>query len=894
MRKLLMVAMALMGAGLVLLLLANPWSPAAPTEADRDASTGIRQAQGPEKRSAVPRPEHLEGVGEAAVDADGTPWVEEVPSEEDGLLEVEVLASEQPVPRARVRLYLRGPWDPNLNEVSWRLAGTGVTDAQGRARLASRPGGYLVAVRSPGLAPLLREVVRPQNEARTALRLNLEPGQSLSGYTVEQGTLEPLPGVELRVRRYSNGQEAWQRAEAPAEERVYASSDARGAFRVEGLAPGAYALEARAPGYAKRFIQRVVLPAAGPLTVELLAAGVIEGFVVDARGHPAAGAEVHVGSKEPTLTTTGSGGGFAVEVAPGSHFVSARRGGEAGALATPVILSAGKTVRDVRIQLGQSAALEGSVVARGTGAPIASARVEVSPHGKSGDFGRAVTDDRGRFSLEGLAPGSYDLLVRAEGFTPLPRRALTVASGERFPLTLSLIGTGAVEGFVRDGTGRPMPGAQVVGHDFWGGMWGLTPAEARTDGEGHYLLEGLSAGSVNLVARPAGATIGVGQVVDIPEGGLARQDFTLEEPGTVEGQIRAARGELTTEPLMVLASPRGRAGAALTDFRPIAVDATGAFRMTLQPGSYELSVSLAEHWPFGDSESTTVEIEPGKTVQVELLWQSQVSQRASLRGVVLEPDGTPSPEAFVTLLPEQGSRGPYLNAPADAQGRFAFSLSEGEASREIRLRVVARSGGRVGELRGVRLGEQDIAVRLRPAVTVRGRVVRASGEAPVKGFTLSVESQEVRSYVFDQSTLEFPGDSFELRDIPTEPVRLVVRTADGLGGMTLVDPGSGAVPELEIPVRGTAGVRGRVLARSTRKPLPGAFFFIAEDRPLNPETATGADGRFTLEGAIPGERTLVIMSNGNFAHLDVTLEEGQVADVGDILVGSRYLDARDP
>jgi hypothetical protein len=43
------------------------------------------------------------------------------------------------MPGASVRLYWRGPRDPNLNEVSWRLASQGTTDDQGRARLASLP-----------------------------------------------------------------------------------------------------------------------------------------------------------------------------------------------------------------------------------------------------------------------------------------------------------------------------------------------------------------------------------------------------------------------------------------------------------------------------------------------------------------------------------------------------------------------------------------------------------------------------------------------------------------------------------------------------------------------------------------------------------------------------------
>jgi hypothetical protein len=889
MRKLAFVTAVLVGIGLVLLWLGYPGGASEPADAGRDASSDSRKARAREGRGRTgARPESLEDIGaRGTADAGSTPWLAQAPSEEDGVLEVEVVAGERPVPGASVRLYWRGPRDWSLDEVSWRLASTGVTDARGRARLASRPGSYLVAVRAQGLAPLLRDVVRPYGESRTVVRLTLEPGQSLTGRTVEQGTREPLPLVELLLRRFTNGQEAWQSADAPAEERVHASSDERGAFRVEGLAPGAYALEARAPGHAKAMVQRLMVPASGPLTVELLAAGVIEGFVVDANGAPAAGAEVHVGGDEPVVVTTGPGGGFSVEAEPGSHIVSARRGNEAGSLHTPVIISAGKTVRDVRIQLGQSAALEGSVVARGSGAPIEGARVDVSPHGNNGDSGRAVTDGAGRFSVEGLAPGSYDVVVTAQGFAMLSRRGLTVASGERFSIELKLTGTGAAEGQVRDSAGQPVVGAQVVSSNSFGGTLDGSPGEARTDTEGHYRLEGLPAGSVSITARRAGATIGVRQVVEVTEGGTAQLDFIVEETGTVEGRVRAARGDLPSDPLMVLAYPQGGNGFVPMDFRPIAVDVTGAFQLTLQPGTYELRVSTAEGWPFGHAVSTTVDVKGGGTVQVELLWQSDARERDELRGVVLEPDGTPSPRAFVTLLPDEGIQGPRMNAPADAQGRFSFSLSEEEAAGAVRMKLVARNGGRVGEVRGVKPGEQGLAVRLRPAASLRGRVVRASGGAPVKGFTLSAEPQDPRNFLFDHATWEFPGDRFELPDIPAEPVRLTVRTADGLGGMALVSPGSGDVPELEISVKGTAGVRGRVLAGGTEQPVPGALVLVVGDRPLDLEAAAGADGRFTLEGVSPGKRTLFVMSGGLYERVPVSLTEGEITDVGDILLGVR-------
>ncbi|WP_224364578.1 carboxypeptidase regulatory-like domain-containing protein [Hyalangium versicolor] len=887
MRKLIIVAAALLGAGLVLLLL---WfSGGADTDTGRDESPQERaSAKRADTRTYRERPEDVGVRGNA--DAGSTPSLVEPPSEAEGVLELEVLAGGNPVPGASARLYWRGPRDPNLNEVSWRLASTGVTNEQGRARLAARPGSYLVAVRAAGYAPLLRDVTRPHGEANTLLRLTLERGQALVGRTVVQGSKEPVPLVELSLTLYGSPAERGLLAEAPAEERINASSNPRGDFRVEGLTPGDYQLEARAPGYTRAILRRVKVPSASPLMVELQAAGVIEGFVVDAQGQPAAGAEVLVSGRVPEVTTTGSGGGFSVEVEAGSHTVSARRGNEAGALDKPLVISPGKTVREVRIQLGQSAVLRGKVLARGTGSPVPGARVDVSPYGSSGDCGRAVTDDAGLFSVEGLAPGSYDLVVSASGFATLSRRALTVSSGDQFPVELQLAGTGAVEGSVRDSTGQPVARAQVVSNSRWGDA---IDSEARTDAEGHYRLEELPAGSLSITVRREGDSLGKSQLVEVVGGDTAQLDFSLEDTGTVEGVVRTGQGSLPEEALVVLAYPRNK-GFLPTDFRPVEVDATGAFRMTLQPGSYELRARLLDQWSFGNGEATPVEVLAGQTVRVELAWNGDARETDRLQGVVLEPDGMPSPEAFVMVSPPDQALGSRASASADAQGRFSMALPSRVATSPSRLKLVARNGGRTGELLDVRPGEQQVVVRLRPAASLRGRVVRAGGGAPVKGFSLTLQSQNLQDFPLGNGTWEFPGERFELRDVSAEPMRLLVRTTDGQGGEALVSPSAGAETEVEIRLKGTARVRGRVVDAVTQEPIAGALVLIVEDRPLDPDKATGTDGRFLLEGVATGQRLLLVISGKDSERMPVSLEEGQDLDVGDVRLGPRSPQPENP
>ncbi|WP_187345370.1 carboxypeptidase regulatory-like domain-containing protein [Cystobacter ferrugineus] len=860
-----------------------------------DLTAGDVSSPGGEPRSRAGlelQPERPEDVGaRGGADAGSTPPLAEAPTEEEGVLEVEVLAGERPVPGANVRLYWRGARDPILDEVAWRLASTGTTDAQGRARLASRPGGYLVAVHAEGHAPLRRQVQRPYGEERTRVRLVLERGHSLTGRTVVAGTNEPLPLVELVLTAHADPPDIRIRPDAPPEERVYATSNERGDFRVEGLSSGVYLLEARAPGHARQVLRRVEIPAPAPLTVALQAAGVIEGFVVDAQERPVANAEVEVRGPTPQSVTTGEGGGFSVEVGSGSHLLSARHGAEAGAVDKSLFVRAGQTVRDVRIRLGPGAVLEGRVVARATGTAVAGASVSVIPSshfvsvgpvGSTGDAGRTVTDPTGHFALKGLTAGGYNLVVDAPGYSRLTRRGVMVAAGERFPLELQLEGTGTVEGHVRDSAGAPLQGVRVGGGLRWAGGWGSAAAEALTDAQGYYRLGGLSLGRMNLTANWEGAALGATQIVDVKEEETARVDFTLERTGILEGVVRTERGSPPSEPVTVSVHPSAPSSSMVGQSARGSLDSTGRFRMALPPGSYRVMLLSDSRRLGGNPPVQSVEIEAGRTVQLELGWREESSEALRIKGLVLEPDGAPSPFARVMISAEVFLNGGGMSTFTDEEGRFVFSHEPRGQPKAGLLKVTARNGGRSGETRqAIKEGEQEVVVTLRPGASVRGRVVRADGQ-PVRGFTVGLQ---LPPQVFFPGSLthEFPGERFELSDVPTEPVTLVVRTVDGATGKALLTPVVGTTAEVEVSVAPGISVRGRVVDAATNAPLAGAFVRLKEQEEYFFKTAV--DGRFSLKDLSPGEGTLEIRAPlDGVGERQVKLVRGQTLDVGDVPV----------
>lgn len=817
---------------------------------------------------AEPSPEQLATPG-------GTPALQNPATDKDGHFEIRVVAADKPRSGAQVRLYLRGPRDPASGHVPWRLAGGGTTGTDGTLRLAARPGAYLAAVRAEGFAAARREIVRSTGEALTRVTIPLEAGSTLLGKTVEKRTGQPVSLVELVLT--SQGREAFSgwRSDAPAEERIYATSDPRGQFRIDGLAPGSYRLEAQAPGHARKVRRSVRVPSSAEVVVEMIAAGVIEGTVFASDGKPAQGAEVVVvGDEEPSVAVTGPEGAFTAEVSPGTYGLSAKWKEESGRVDEPVAVASGATRKGIVLRLGKGSAIAGVVKAKRTGAPVANAVVGLSPFNETGELGRAFSGSDGRFAVEGLAPGSYDVIVSAEGFSELARRGVTVAQGQRFELELELQGTGAVEGVVKDGEGKPIAGAIVRGGNRWGGFFvGAASADARTDADGHYQASGLELGRARLTAARGEGMAGVSQFVQIEEGQVARADFTLEASGFLKGKVTRKAGGPPDKPTVVRAFPMAGM-VTIRDLPAGEVGADGSYQMELPPARYRVAPMRADEGRMSWGSAVAAVIESGKTAELDLVLADEAESVVS--GRVLEPGGEPSAGGFVTVSLDDASAPamPMFTVSADEEGRFEIPQNDRFGARALSLR--AHNGGRMGTLRGVQQGSRDVAVQLQPGATVDGTVTGDRGTST--SFQVSVIPKTGLPVGFIGNAREMQGDRFVLNDVPAMDVRIGVTTRDGREGHADVSLSPGARQAVTIALEAGATVTGRVVEAATNKPLSMAMVILDQN-----EETTGDDGLFQLANVGVGEHKLQAFSMGH-KRLERTFEvkAGQKLDLGDL------------
>ena len=434
-------------------------------------------------------------------------------SPEGGVVDVgDVLLGQGTTLRVRVHDESRAPLPGVVAAVA---DGTGLRreETTGGAGLALFPGlaagPHLVEVRLPAGAILRRPVdVPPDGEIEEVFDLGLDPPGTV---TVRRGG-GPVPGAAVRVLDAVRGAGDY----AGSAEVV---ADHRGIARVPGLPEGPVLVEVTPAGEPPVLLSLV---ARGGALEVLLPEDGIEGRVAgaaDGKGVP--GAVVRA---------------FALMAGEGEVAEALRRGG--GARAPP----------------------------RGGGVPVPPPPPGggVGGGGRRGGGGAGPADGEGRFRFPSLPPGEWLLEASGRGRgTERQGPVAVVRGGGAVPVEILLARAGRVAGTVRDGAGRPVPGAAVEATDPASGLL-LPGGRGAADGAGRYALEGLAPGSVVLTARAGGIGASPPEFVSLAPGEERLLDLQLLPGGTLEVLVVGAGAE-----------PLGDASVEVRDFFgvPVPLDA---------------------------------------------------------------------------------------------------------------------------------------------------------------------------------------------------------------------------------------------------------------------------------------------------------------------------------
>jgi murein DD-endopeptidase MepM/ murein hydrolase activator NlpD len=387
---------------------------------------------------------------------------------------------------------------------------------------------------------------------------------------------------------------------APPASRTLAS-DAKGQFRLEGVAPGSYVAVAFADGFAP--------VASAPFTVRsgaetggveiALRPGVLVHGRVTGRDGPIDGATIVAAAgfgetaHKVALTYTSRTGEFSLRSLTGKITLTVSAAGY-GDVDRTITLddtnpSRARQREDFALVV-EDGQLRGQVLAPDGGAAAGVAvRVLEGPSRRS-----AVTDARGQFALERVASGSYLVELASAEHPPLRARLVTGTWKE-----LRLEQGGGVRVRVSD----PRSGAPVGSVRVEATGPGGQSASRTTDPQGVAELRGLVAGEWTLQVRAPGYTAGRRAVTVAPTRVLPEVRLDLQRSATVAGVVRDRFGRRVAGARVTLGAATARtdddgsfriadAPAGPGTLEAEHEGARGALRVELRPGDERLSLTV--------------------------------------------------------------------------------------------------------------------------------------------------------------------------------------------------------------------------------------------------------------------------------------------------------------
>lgn len=382
---------------------------------------------------------------------------------------------------------------------------------------------------------------------------------------------------------------------------------------------------------------------------------------------------------------------------------------------------------------------------------------------RPGDEWQEMQAADGRFELSGLPPGKIRVRVRADGWLDPTEQEVTLASGQTSDELAFAMAPGlSVRGVVIDAaSSRPVPEAQVTAYreenqrgrgfgmlrfagdpeDF--DFLGLSSMRGRrsvmTDGQGQFVMPGLTAGKYRFTARHPDRAKASAAEIEIVEGKETPEvRIELTAGGTIEGLVTGRAGRPVGNALIVAATISSGALKSST------TGPDGTYRIEGLPGGryfvfksrFEENATNLVYDLLGNMRLQTVTVKEGETARKDI--QDETENSVRVFGVVR--DGRdPVARAMVTALGQDndGFLGIGIRAkPTDEKGEYELiGLKPGSYFFQV-VRFMQRpeqANLSIDVPEGVLEYRVDLSL---PQSSISGRVVDTAGQ-PVQGIQVA-------------------------------------------------------------------------------------------------------------------------------------------------------------
>jgi RNA polymerase sigma-70 factor (ECF subfamily) len=688
------------------------------------------------------------------------------------------------------------------------------------------------------------------------------------------------------------------------------STDVSGRFRFEHLAEGrAWRVRVEADKYATVVVPNLRLDRdetrdVGTLWLEAPLS--LDVVVKDWRDRPIAGATVEAYRKNLVgvsdafsqavdsrylveaaagATTGADGRGVLSKFPHGEWLVVARADGFAGAFLWSVIVGPGATKREVTLHLDKASRIEGRVV-DGDRRPVA--RASVWAHDGTAvatgslAFPHAVSDDAGRFVLDGLRAGETTLRIGREGATPCAIEKVRVPSSGTVEIVLD---GGIVEGVVTDASdGKPLAGARVLTYML--DTKAATMAEATTGEDGRYRLDIVRAGRPwsFRVERQGFVTVNetTPNVMSRAEisfkGEPTKRDFALRRGVPVSGRVVGPDGPVAGA--QVVANWRNRiesSGSWLVRSEGF-TDGDGRFSLTAAANTTVIVQAFADGLyqdGLADFEWSTAQIhgrKPPHSIDVPPRGLPDVTitmtRACAVSGRVESATGAPVAGASIRCVwstTTTADDGTFSLTAAVTGGASQISAWDGQGS-DIQP-IALTPAGRV----------DDVVLRLPRKVRVSGRVTAAGGAA-VDGASVEVIFRPTKP---EMGQREWPaarvpvvdGGRYEAEFVEKEGGFHVRASAPGFASaespQQTIESGR-ATYQADLVLAPSLSLEGRVVSSADgTAPVVGARVALLvgsaaefDHRPRTIAAMTDDDGRFRVPDVAAGDVEVDVDAEG--------------------------------
>ncbi len=716
-------------------------------------------------------------------------------------------------------------------------------------------------------------------EETKAVTVTLSRGPSLSGQVTDLED-DPIAGVELALERSFQGRRrAGQRVTGPGTDNSKAQTDATGAFRFAGIAPGDYALVARAPGYAVTRLDPVRLgDNEEPVLLRMPVGGTITGRVVRPDGSGAKdsfvmavdGRQLGRGAFNDFGAQTADDGFFHLEnLEAGVSYVVQVMGSTGPG---PRVAGVVPPAEGIEIEVDGVGRIEGRVV-DDAGAPLTEFDVGAEYEdrrggrfsrgaGRRGQDGRVASED-GSFSIDELPVGRWAVVVRAEGYKEARVGGIEVEMNRTAGGVEVRVSRGSVIlGSVVDESGRSVIDASVSALAAGGNGRGSGPfgtPTARSDAEGAFELSGLAEGPYIVTARHADLA-DASEIVDLGDG-VAQVTLRMSTGGVLAGTVVAQDQSPLPGAQVVLST----AGATRSGGQGAVTDQTGRFQFDhLVEGRYTVQATYRE------GASPRVEVVLGESERREDIFLA-LDAGATINGLV---SGLSEIELSMVQIWASGEERYSAATRVGGDGRFesvgapvgqlTVHASVGNmlagASRNTLVRTIVPEGAL----------EVAVEVIFETGFSLTGNVTRGGQPAG----QVSVRASGEGTGAISGGAMTDAGGAYSIEGLPVGSYRLSAgsfRETVEITGDTAVD--------IELP---TSRVAGQVVEADTQAPLADVKVSLEGGGPSGRPggATTDVNGPFTIDDILPGPYTVTARRAGfGFETEVIDVDDGAIEEV---------------